>query len=61
MATRMHPRMDAIIASAVDGEQVFAGPDLRASSCRDFRDATGHLSDSGASHVAHVMARRYGG
>jgi hypothetical protein len=53
--------MDAIIDSAVDGEEVFAGPDLRASSCRDFRDARGHLSDSGASHVARVMARRYGG
>jgi hypothetical protein len=61
MATRMHPRMDAIIASAVDGNLVFAGPDLRASSCRDFRDATGHLSDSGASHAANVMARRFGG
>jgi hypothetical protein len=60
LATRMHPRMDAIIASAVDGELVFAGPDLVADSCADFRDATGHLSSDGAAHAADAMAAAYG-
>jgi hypothetical protein len=60
LATRMHPRMDAIISSAVDDELVFAGPDLVVDSCADFRDATGHLSSSGAAHVADLMAAYVG-
>jgi hypothetical protein len=53
--------MDAVIAAAVDDRLVFAGPDLVATSCTDFRDARGHLSSSGAAHVADVMAAYVGG